>query len=85
MISIIIPVYNVENYLRKCLNSIQNQTIEDFEVILVDDGSTDSSGLICNEYQEKDPRFKTIHQHNQGKTSLVNSLCRILYIKSFCA
>lgn len=72
MISIIIPVYNVENYLRKCLNSIQNQTIEDFEVILVDDGSTDLSGLICNEYQEKDPRFKTIHQHNQGVSAARN-------------
>lgn len=72
MISIIIPVFNVENYLRKCLNSIQHQTFEDFEVIMVDDGSTDSSGLICNEYQEKDPRFKTIHQHNQGVSAARN-------------
>lgn len=57
-ISIIIPVYNVDKYLRLCLNSILIQTFADFEVILVDDGSTDGSGAICEEYGAKDERIK---------------------------
>lgn len=65
-ISIIIPVYNVEKYLRRCLNSIKNQTFYDWECILVDDGSQDDSGVICDEYSAKDERFKVIHQKNQG-------------------
>lgn len=66
MISIIIPVYNVEKYLKKCVNSIINQTYTDFELILVDDGSTDNSGKICDEYSKKDSRVIVIHQRNQG-------------------
>lgn len=65
MISIIIPVYNVELYLRKCIDSILRQTYADYEVILIDDGSTDSSGRICDSYQS-DTRFKIIHQVNEG-------------------
>ena len=66
MISVVVPIYNVEKYLEFCLDSILNQTYQDFEVILVDDGSTDSSGQICDEYCSNDPRFRVIHQDNQG-------------------
>ena len=65
-VSIIIPVYNTEEYLRECLDSIIHQTLKDIEIILVDDGSTDNSGKICDEYKEKDTRIKVIHQENQG-------------------
>ena len=61
-ISIIVPVYNVEKYLNRCLDSILNQTFTDFELILVDDGSTDNSGIICDEYKTKDNRIKVIHK-----------------------
>lgn len=66
MISIIVPVYNVENYLEECLFSIQRQTLTEWECILVDDGSKDSSPTICDEWEKKDHRFHTIHQKNQG-------------------
>lgn len=65
-VSIIIPVYNVEKYLHKCLDSVVNQTFVDFEVILINDGSSDRSGLICDEYVLKDNRIKVVHQINQG-------------------
>lgn len=71
-LSIIIPVYNVENYIKKCLNSIKHQTYKDFEVILVDDGSTDNSGRICDEYSKKDSRFKTYHIENGGPSKARN-------------
>ncbi len=66
IVSIIIPVYNTEKYLRRCLESIQAQTYPDFEAILVDDGSTDESGNICDEYAINDSRFKVIHKKNEG-------------------
>lgn len=66
LISVLIPVYNTEPFLRDCLNSVINQTYTNFEVILVDDGSTDQSGAICDEFALKDNRFKVIHQENQG-------------------
>lgn len=66
MISIIVPVYNVEDYVKRCLESIAAQTYLDFEAILVDDGSTDSSGRICDEFVSKDSRFRIIHQKNAG-------------------
>lgn len=64
--SILIPVYNAENYLRKCVNSILTQTIQDFELILLDDGSTDGSYDICEEYNEKHSCVRVIHQENAG-------------------
>ena len=67
MISVIIPVYNAEKYLKQCIESVLNQTYTDFELILVDDGSTDSSALICDEYSRKDNRVLVIHQKNQGR------------------
>lgn len=72
MISIIIPVYNVEDYLKECLDSVANQTYTDFEAILVDDGSTDNSGAICDEYAHCDSRFKVFHKVNNGLSSARN-------------
>lgn len=66
MISIIVPVYNVEKYLPKCIESLMNQTYRDIEIILVDDGSPDTCGMICDEYAKKDSRIIVIHQKNQG-------------------
>lgn len=72
-ISIIVPVYNVEKYLNRCLDSILNQIFTDFELILVDDGSTDNSGIICDEYKTKDNRIKVIHKENGGLSSARNA------------
>lgn len=71
-ISIIVPVYNVEEYLHRCVDSILNQTFSDFECILVDDGSTDNSGIICDEYAKKDNRIKVIHKPNGGQAEARN-------------
>ena len=68
MISVIIPVYNVERYLEECLNSLQHQTYTDIEVVLVNDGSTDNSKTICKRYCEEDSRFLLINQKNQGQS-----------------
>lgn len=83
--SIIIPVYNAENYLKQCLDSVKNQTFSDYEVILIDDGSTDRSGLICDQYATEDPRFRVWHQHNGGginskKTGTGKSLRKIYFL-----
>ena len=72
-VSIGVPVYNVEEYLRACLDSIMNQTFKDFEVIMVDDGSTDNSFNICQEYVARDNRFKLIHQENKGLAGARNT------------
>lgn len=72
-ISVIVPVYKVEKYLHECVDSILAQTCSDFELILVDDGSPDSCGKICDEYAEKDPRVLVIHQENQGVSAARNT------------
>ena len=72
MISVIVPVYNVEEYLEECLDSIQCQTYKNIEVILVNDGSTDSSKDICEKYCEKDNRFKLFCQSNKGLSATRN-------------
>lgn len=75
-VSIGVPVYNVAEYLPQCLDSILNQTFQDFEVILVDDGSTDNSFEICQEYVAKDSRFRLIHQKNKGLAGARNTIIK---------
>ncbi|MGJ8539706.1 glycosyltransferase family 2 protein [Heyndrickxia coagulans] len=72
MISVIVPIYNTEKYLTRCLKSITNQTYEDLEIILVDDGSTDDSFLICEEYAKNDSRIKLLRKRNEGQGSARN-------------
>ena len=72
-ISVIVPIYNCEQYIRGCVDSILNQTFSDFELILVDDGSPDNCGEICEEYAKKDFRVKVIHQVNQGQSAARNN------------
>lgn len=72
MISVIVPIYNVENYLENCINSILNQSYTDFELILVDDGSPDNCGKICDDYAKKDSRIKVIHKKNGGLSDARN-------------
>ena len=71
-ISIIVPVYKVEPYLRRCVSSLRNQTLQEIEIILVDDGSPDNCGAICDEYALIDSRIKVIHQENQGLSAARN-------------
>ena len=71
-VSIVIPVYNVEKYLRQCLDSVVNQTLQDIEIICVNDGSKDSSLQIMHEYQAKDPRIKIIDKENSGYGASMN-------------
>lgn len=71
-ISIIVPVYNAEKYLNRCIDSILSQTFKDFEVLLVDDGSKDKSGAICDEYAKKDNRVRVFHKENGGVSSARN-------------
>ena len=72
LISLIVPIYNVEGYLRKCIDSILVQTYNNLEILLVNDGSPDSSGIICDEYAKKDPRIKVIHKENGGLSDARN-------------
>ena len=78
-VSIGVPVYNVEAYLRECLDSIMNQTFKDFEVIMVDDGSTDNSFMICQEYVARDNRFKLFHQENKGNGGARNTCLKYMH------
>ena len=73
LISVIVPIYNVEKYLSECIESILNQTYRHLEVILIDDGSTDQSGKICDIYAERDSRVKVIHQKNGGAANAKNA------------
>lgn len=72
-VSVIIAVYNVEPYLRRCVESVIGQTLKDIEIILVDDGSTDRSGRICDEYRKQDERIRVIHKKNGGYSSALNA------------
>lgn len=73
LISVIIPVYNVERYLHQCIDSVLAQTYTNLEIILVDDGSPDASPTICDEYVQKDKRTKVIHKDNGGLSSARNT------------
>lgn len=83
LVSVIIPVYNVERYLRECVNSVLQQTYTNIEIILVDDGSTDRSGMICDEYEGRDARIAVIHKANGGLSDARNEgleICKGEYI-----
>ncbi len=73
LVTVIVPVYNVEKYLDECVGSIVSQTYDNLEIILVDDGSTDSSGVLCDKWNEKDDRIRTIHKQNGGLSSARNA------------
>ena len=73
LISVIVPIYNVEKYIRKCLDSLKNQTMKEIEIICIDDGSTDNSGRIVDEYRKDDwPRFMVLHTENKGLSAARN-------------
>ena len=72
-VSVIIPVYNLENYLDACLASVERQTYPSFEALVVDDGSTDQSGRLCEEYAQRDKRIRVIHQANAGVSAARNA------------
>lgn len=72
LISVIVPVYNVEKYIEQCVDSVLNQTYKNLEIILIDDGSTDRSGEVCDEYKEKDDRVVVVHKQNGGLSSARN-------------
>ncbi len=73
LVSVIIPVFNVESYLREALDSVINQTYENLDIIVINDGSTDKSGIICDEYALKDSRIRVIHQNNKGLSAARNA------------
>ena len=72
-VSIIVPVYNAERTIGRCIESILNQEFQDFELLLVNDGSTDGSGALCDGYAEKDPRVRVIHKPNTGVSDTRNT------------
>lgn len=84
MVTIVVPVYNVEKYLIRCVDSIINQTFREIEIILVDDGSKDNSGNICDEYKNKDNRIIVIHQENKGLSAARNAGIKIAKGKYIC-
>ena len=73
MISVVVPVFNVEKFLKRCVGSIIEKNFKDIEIILVDDGSTDKSGKICDEYEKEDERIRIIHKENGGLSSARNA------------
>ncbi len=77
VISIIVPIYKVEKYLRQCLDSVVNQTYRNLEIILIDDGSPDRCGEVCDEYAAKDPRVRVIHKPNEGLSAARNDALEI--------
>lgn len=83
-VSVIVPVYQAERYLSACVESILQQSFQDFEIILVDDGSPDGSGKICDEYAAKEPRIRVIHQENQGQAAARNHALTMARGKFLC-
>ena len=77
LISVIIPIYNVEQYLSTCIDSVINQTYHNLEIILVDDGSSDRCGVICDEYAMQDSRIRVIHEVNGGLSDARNACIEI--------
>lgn len=77
LVSIVVPVYNVEKYLKRCVDSIMSQTLQDIEIILVDDGATDSSGKLCDDLAKMDKRIKVVHKENGGLSSARNAGMKI--------
>ena len=71
MISVIVPVYNEEKYLKQCVDSLLAQSYRDLEIIIIDDGSTDGSSEICDEYEKRDSRVRVFHKENQGLAAAV--------------
>ena len=76
-VSVVVPIYNVEKYIKQCVVSIRNQTLEDIEIILVDDGSPDNCPQICDEYKKLDNRIKVVHKKNGGLSSARNAGMRV--------
>ena len=84
-VSISVPIYNVESYLQQCLDSLVNQTLKDIEIILVDDGSTDGSGAICDKYAVMDKRIIVVHKENGGLASARQAALDVATGEFFCA
>lgn len=72
-VTVVLPIYNVEKYLNRCIQSVVNQSYNNLEIILVDDGSTDRSGTLCDEWEKKDSRIRVIHKKNAGLGEARNS------------
>lgn len=83
-ISIIVPVYKSQDYIDRCIKSILGQSYQDFELILVDDGSPDQAGIICDEYARKDDRIKVIHQNNSGQSVARNNALKVATGDYYC-
>ena len=73
LISVVLPIYNVENYIEKCMESVLNQTYKNIEIILVDDGSPDNCPIICDQYVKEDNRVKVVHKENGGLSDARNA------------
>ena len=84
LVSVIVPVYKVENVSHYCIDSILNQTFMDFELILIDDGSPDNSGKICDEYAKIDSRVKVVHKENEGVSAARNAGLELAKGKYIC-
>lgn len=84
LISVIIPIYNVQQYLSQCVESILAQTYQNLEIILVDDGSTDDSGRMCDNFAEKDSRLKVFHVPNGGPRQSEKYWLRLCYRGVYC-
>lgn len=85
LVTISVPVYNVEKYLPRCLDSLLSQTLNNIEIILVDDGSTDGSGWICDQYASKDDRIRVVHKENGGLASARQAALEVACGEYFCA